>query len=63
MLNTELLKIAKQFLDGKDFFIDAFYSKKTMKNYKVVCYTLDDKPEHIKASELEQLVAVRNENR
>ena len=63
MLNIELLKVAKQFLDGKDFFIDAFYSKRTQKNYKVVCYTLDNSPEYIKASELEQLIAVRNENR
>ena len=57
MTNEQLLAGAKQVLSGKNFFIDWFHSKKQNADYKVICYTIDDSPEYIRADRLINLIS------
>ena len=56
MTDKELINNAKQFLDGKDFFIDYMYNSRLLADEKVICYTLNDYPDYIKASQLLNLL-------
>ena len=55
MTNSELLTQAKQFLDGKDFFIDWMYSRRLDADEKVICFTVDDTPDYIKVCNFQRL--------
>ena len=55
--DEELIEQAKKFLEGKAFFVDTFYSKKLKEDYKVICYTVGDRPDFIKATNLMNLIS------
>jgi len=48
MTNSTIIAKAKQFIDGKDFFLDTMYSKKLKADYIVICFTINDYPDYIR---------------
>ncbi len=55
--DAELIAQAKRFLEGKDFFVDQMYSKRTLDTYRVICFTVGDRPDFIKADNLVNMLA------
>ena len=61
MTDKQLLTQAKQFLGGKDFFIDYMYNNRLQADEKVICYTLDDYPDYIKVKNFQELIRPSNQ--
>ena len=61
MKDNEILKQAKTFLGGKDFFIDYMYNSKLRADEKVICYTIDDIPDYIKVKNFLEIISSSNQ--
>lgn len=58
MSNEKLIEATKQFFAGKDHFIDTMYNKRLQEDEKVICFTIDDTPDFIKAKAIEEMCTV-----